>query len=49
MPATISTSLTAADTRIFVYPQNAAYMMASGSDTIMYSMVLMPKSDKDHK
>lgn len=43
MPATISTSLTTGDTRAYVYPENADYVVEPRPDTILYKMVLVPK------
>jgi hypothetical protein len=43
MPAAISTSLTTGDTRAYVYPENAAYVVEPRPGDILYSMLLMPK------
>ena len=43
MPAPISTSLTTGDTRAYVYPENAAYVVEPKPDIILYRMLLLPK------
>jgi hypothetical protein len=43
MPALISTSLTKADTRTYIYPRDVVYVMdAPNDDDILYVLNLVP-------
>lgn len=43
MPESISSSLTTADTRTYIYPQDAAYVMDDRDDDVLYTLDLAPR------